>query len=274
MSLGHKIDGKFVVQMLAEHSGMTWPELSDLFGQGSSGAMQLYWCLNELAEVGLINLDNVGSANQPKSAIQPEPNSPSAEQIKMYIERCLTDSSFEATNKIRASNLWYKTQAALTRVYSHDRGIPDKFEMLVHPIFGNPSAPVEPMSIFVVMPFNEQLKDVYEIYIKEVATSLNLSVARADDFFTSNMIMNDIWRAICAATVLIAECTGKNPNVFYEMGIAHTVGKSLILITQDEQDVPSDLRHMRYIKYEYTPPGMKLFQQTLHKTIVDIMRIT
>ena len=59
---------------------------------------------------------------------------------------------------------------------------------------------------------------------------------------------------------VIADCTTRNPNVFYEIGMAQTVGKPVLLITQDESDVPFDLRHLRYIKYAYTPPGMAAFE--------------
>jgi len=47
----------------------------------------------------------------------------------------------------------------------------------------------------------------------------------------------------------LCDCTGRNPNVFYEAGIAHTLGREVILITQNEQDIPFDLRHRRYIRY-------------------------
>ncbi|WP_217989549.1 hypothetical protein [Sphingomonas lenta] len=49
--------------------------------------------------------------------------------------------------------------------------------------------------------------------------------------------------------VVICDCTGRNPNVFYEAGIAHTLGREVILITQNGQDIPFDLRHLRYIPY-------------------------
>lgn len=79
--------------------------------------------------------------------------------------------------------------------------------------------------------------------------------------------MHDIWSAIFLADWIIADCTGRNPNVFYEIGIAHTVGKRVILITQDEKDVPFDVRHIRYFNYTFTPRGMKKLEESLTSTL-------
>ena len=79
-------------------------------------------------------------------------------------------------------------------------------------------------------------------------------------------MIRDIWRAIGAAQFIIADVTGRNPNVFYELGIAHTLGKDVILITQDSGDIPFDLTHLRHIQYDYTPRGMKSFEEKLRGT--------
>jgi hypothetical protein len=57
-----------------------------------------------------------------------------------------------------------------------------------------------------------------------VAGRLGITSTRADDFFAANSIISDVWNAITDAKVLVADCTGRNPNVFYELGIAHTLG--------------------------------------------------
>jgi hypothetical protein len=126
--------------------------------------------------------------------------------------------------------------------------------------------------VFVLMPFLSEMKPVYDDHIKETVKTLNLSIARADDFFSHNSIMDEIWSAISFSKILIADCTGKNPNVFYEIGLAHAIGKPVILITQNQDDVPFDLRHRRYIQYNYTPPGMKKFESQLSSTVLEILK--
>ncbi len=108
---------------------------------------------------------------------------------------------------------------------------------------------------------------IYDNHIKKVADDLGQSIARADDFFSASAIVEEIWSALNAAKVIIADCTGKNPNVFYELGIAHTLGKPVITISQTIDDVPFDVKHRRAIVYSDTHDGRKVFEQTLAKTL-------
>lgn len=139
-------------------------------------------------------------------------------------------------------------------------------------IFGDPTQSKDWPQIFVLMPFAQQIEPVYDDHIKKVAGDLGMTVGRADDFFSTGQIVLDIWSAINAASTVIADCTGRNPNVFYEVGLAHAVGKNTILISQSLDDVPFDLRHLRVTIYKYTPPGMKDFELSLRKTLGGISR--
>jgi len=145
--------------------------------------------------------------------------------------------------------------------------------VVFRPFFGKPVElpTIEASVIFVLMPFRAELEPIYSDHIKIVAKKLKLTVKRGDDFFSAHDIMRDIWNGICNAKVIIADCTDRNPNVFYEIGIAHTVGKPVILITQNSEDVPFDLRSIRFIKYEYTPRGMKAFEKLLQQTIKEVV---
>lgn len=131
--------------------------------------------------------------------------------------------------------------------------------------------------VFVIMPFLEQLSPVYEDHIKAVCNKIGYSCLRADLITNASVIMNDIWSLIYNSDIIICDCTGKNPNVFYELGIAHAIGKNVICITQNPEDIPFDIRQIRYIKYEYTPRGMKEFEQKLEQymaiTIADKLSI-
>lgn len=142
--------------------------------------------------------------------------------------------------------------------------------VLVTPLLSQTFSSRYKSDILVLMPFSLEIKPVYEDHMKAVAAKLGMSITRADDFFTSERIMDEIWTAMLNATILIADCTGRNPNVFYEIGLAHAIGKPTILITQHADDVPFDLRHRRYIEYAYTPRGMKEFEVTLERAVKTI----
>jgi len=139
-------------------------------------------------------------------------------------------------------------------------------------IFGPPQGGYPWPEIFVLMPFATELKPIYEDHIKKVAAEIQLSSGRADDFFLNGSVITDIWSAINAAKIVIADCTGRNPNVFYEIGVAHAIGKDTILISKSIEDVPFDLRHLRVIIYEYTPPGIKALESTLKNTISNMLK--
>lgn len=126
---------------------------------------------------------------------------------------------------------------------------------------------------FVLMPFRKELAPIYEDHIKKVVKKLKLDTKRADDFFNTSEIIEDIWESICTARLIIADLTDKNPNVFYEVGIAHTLGKNVVLITQSIDDVPFDLRHLRHIQYEYTPRGMQVLERRLSETIKNVLEL-
>jgi hypothetical protein len=145
--------------------------------------------------------------------------------------------------------------------------------MVLKPYFGRPQELQHPAQVFVLMPFSGDMKPVYDDHIKKVANGLGLSVARADDFFTAHAVIADIWSAVHSAEVVVADCTGKNPNVFYEIGMAHVLGKKVILITQNPNDVPVDVRHFRFIPYIYTPPGMKDLEAALENTLKTELRL-
>jgi hypothetical protein len=140
-----------------------------------------------------------------------------------------------------------------------------------HSIFGDPPTEDSPYDLFMVMPFAEELKPVFEDHVKKIALELGLQPARADDFFAPGSIIKDVWNGICHAKIIVADCTGRNPNVFYEIGMAHTLDKTTVLISQSVDDIPFDLRHLRVIIYNFSPRGMDKFEQALRKTIQSIL---
>ena len=119
-------------------------------------------------------------------------------------------------------------------------------------------------SCFVMQPFGGHLGTYYEALFKPAIEKAGLKPMRADDdIFATGKIMDQIWRGIHQATVLVAELTSKNPNVFYELGLAHALRKPVVLVSSNEDDVPFDLRHIRVILYDQTDPfwGQKLIDK-------------
>src|SRR5690554_239112 len=126
---------------------------------------------------------------------------------------------------------------------------------------------------FVLSPFKDPFNIIFNDHIKPTIEQIPNSIClRADNIYGNKPIIEDIWKSINEAKIIIAELTDRNPNVFYEVGVAHTVGKEVILITQSMDDVPFDLKHLRCIVYEYTPRGCKMLEDYLTNTIRQIIQ--
>jgi nucleoside 2-deoxyribosyltransferase len=104
---------------------------------------------------------------------------------------------------------------------------------------------------FVVMPFRAELNFFYLYLRRHLQDRHGLRVERGDHRILTVPILEKIRQQIAEARVLIADVTGRNPNVFYELGLAHALEKPVILITQDKaEDVPTDIRHLEFIRYD------------------------
>jgi hypothetical protein len=130
-------------------------------------------------------------------------------------------------------------------------------------------------SCFVMQPFAAPLGGYYDLIFKPAIEQAGLVPVRADaEIFGTGKIIDQIWRGIQDANILVAELTTKNPNVFYELGLAHASQKPVILVSSNEDDVPFDLRHIRVILYDRTDPfwGQKLIDNIADKIASAIDR--
>jgi hypothetical protein len=117
---------------------------------------------------------------------------------------------------------------------------------------------------FVMMPFADPLGSYYASVYEPAIKKAGLTAVRADaDIYGTGKIIDQIWNGINAARVLVAELTKRNPNVLYELGLAHALKKPVVVVSSNEEDVPFDVKHVRVIYYEVTDPfwGSKLIDK-------------
>ncbi|MDB6004350.1 MAG: hypothetical protein JWR15_1337, partial [Prosthecobacter sp.] len=103
---------------------------------------------------------------------------------------------------------------------------------------------------FVLMPFAPEFDDVYKIGITEACQRAGAYCERVDQQIFSERILDRIYNQIAKADVVIADMTGRNANVFYEVGYAHALGKQTELLIRTKADIPFDLAHFPHIIYE------------------------
>jgi len=124
--------------------------------------------------------------------------------------------------------------------------------------------------ISVMMPFSPEFLPVYEA-IKDATAATPLDIKRADEVWESSVLINDILSLINHSAVVICDLTGRNENVFYELGIAHAWGKPVIPVTQNSGDVPFDLKHHRFLSYLNNAEGRKVLTAKLEKRLVNLV---
>jgi hypothetical protein len=129
---------------------------------------------------------------------------------------------------------------------------------------------IEPTLASAMMPFDAGFAAVYES-IRQAAVNAGLRCRRADDIWENAAIIQDVVALIDRSRVVVCDCTGRNPNVFYEAGIAHTLGREVILITQSEHDIPFDLRHLRYIRYLNNGQGLGALTEALQARMLTVL---
>lgn len=124
--------------------------------------------------------------------------------------------------------------------------------------------------VSVMMPFSDDFDSVYK-KIQHAAKNLNLACKRADDFWYDDKIIQDVITLIDRAKIVVRDCTGRNPNVFYEAGIAHTLGRNVIFITQNKDDIPFDVSSIRYIEYQNTDEGLAKLTKDLQARMETLL---
>jgi hypothetical protein len=129
---------------------------------------------------------------------------------------------------------------------------------------------IEGELVSVMMPFSPGFDEVYKS-IQQAARAAGLRCRRADEIWEAPAIIQDVVSLIDRAKVVVCDCSDRNPNVFYEIGIAHTLGREVVLLAQKEADVPFDLRHLRYIQYQNNPDGRNSLLNDLGRRLQAIV---
>jgi hypothetical protein len=145
----------------------------------------------------------------------------------------------------------------------------EQFLKIIPQVFTIPKKKVDNNLVSVMMPFSKDFQDVYDS-IKLSCENANMICQRADNVWKNSMIIQDIFELIFTSSIVVADFSTRNPNVFYEVGIAHTLGKHVIPIAQSMDDIPFDLHHHRVLVYHNNNEGRNELSKTLSSRIITI----
>ena len=105
--------------------------------------------------------------------------------------------------------------------------------------------------VMCLMPFHKRYDKVY-VALQNACKKCGYNAIRSDNQFVSGDILKYTIELILKAQIIIAVIDGRNPNVFYEIGVAHSLGKLVVLVSNiaDFQSVPFDIRNNRMVLYK------------------------
>lgn len=137
-------------------------------------------------------------------------------------------------------------------------------------VFEPVSDPVQPNLVSAMMPFSREFSPVYEAIVAS-AGEAGAECERADNIWEHSTIIQDIYSLIHKSSVVVCDFSGKNANVFYEAGIAHSLGRPVIPIVQHTDDIPFDLKHHRAIVYLNNSEGLAKLKTQLTSRIQTLL---
>ena len=121
-----------------------------------------------------------------------------------------------------------------------------------------------------MMPFRQEFNEVHET-IKAACTDLGVTTRRVDEIYGPRKIMDDIFLTIAQSRAVVSDLTRRNPNVLYETGLAHALDRDVVAIVQNDEDVPFDLKHIRFVKYMQNTEGLGKLRSDLRRSLQEIL---
>ncbi|MGF7436779.1 hypothetical protein [Lentilactobacillus senioris] len=168
-----------------------------------------------------------------------------------------------------------------TAIYTTLRMVKENNTMQFNPIFKARDLTIDDKMVFGILQFDDDRLEFFDSFIKPIIEDeFNLNVIKSGDIFdaSSPNIMENIWVYINTSKFIICDLSGKNPNVFYELGIANTIGKPVITICDAESfekdygsKLPFDISSNTTIFYKNTAVGAEIFKVDLKATIKSVI---
>jgi len=150
-------------------------------------------------------------------------------------------------------------------------GVP-KFERLqTESVLQGHGIEIERGTAFVLMPHTDEFRDIFNYSIKPAMDANGILVKKAEDIYKPGSILAQVWERIRRAEIILADLTERNPNVILELGLCYGIQRCPILLVRNAEDVPFNLRNLRYIEYENTAKGSEDLKRKLTSTVAEFI---
>jgi len=130
----------------------------------------------------------------------------------------------------------------------------------------NSDVKIQKKTVFVLTPMNPEYQQDYK-WIKEGFSKHKYICSRGDDINVNENLLSHIIEEMLSSTFVVANISGRNPNVFYELGIAHALGKDIVLVARSEKDITFDLSSSQVVIYSHKDGLLKGIDKWLVSTL-------
>lgn len=168
------------------------------------------------------------------------------EQIYRLTDRLTsTDRKWQDVNHLLVAGQQTKSKSEP----EYDTKKVPKLEFLVRSGINAIDLTVDRTFVFVLIPFHPDFDPLYAV-IKDACQKVGLVCQRGDEeHIAVGSLLSHILKLIVKARVVIAVVDGRNPNVFYELGVAHSLSKSVLIVAKSAEDIPFDVRSNQILFY-------------------------
>ncbi len=126
---------------------------------------------------------------------------------------------------------------------------------------------IEPNTAVVFMPYEPQFKQLVKDVIRPALDDHGIAMRLASDELTPRPILSVVWNCIRTSEVIIADATGKNENVMFELGLCFALHRFPIILARNQKDLPVNLMALKTVEYRFSKQGRKRLRKTLSDTI-------
>jgi hypothetical protein len=127
---------------------------------------------------------------------------------------------------------------------------------------------IDRKKVFVLTPFHPEFEGTFDI-IADVCRKVGLECLRGDEEFLEGSVLKHIVTELCSAGIVIANIDGRNPNVYYELGLAHALEKPVLLVASDIEAIPFDLKSQRVVIFNKPSDLKRRLQRALTQLLVE-----
>jgi hypothetical protein len=223
------------------------------YGAGVGSGDNAY-SLNEGNDLWVTRLAGVGS----KSNIEPN----RSYRIKIILEGQKVDIYVDSLKVLTYANLPTQSGTSVGIFY---------FMGTTKAKFSNYRVSSSRPKAFVAMQFSEPYNEVYRDAVEPLVKEIGFEPLRIDDVYGPGIIVNDIINNLSESTIVLAEISEKNANVYYELGLAHAFGKPTLLMATKGTSLPFDVGSHRCIFYENTIAGRSKLQTSLKHSLMSLL---